>query len=274
MNYLEKAQQIDRILLRKMHEVCKKYGITYYFDSGNLLGAVRHKDLIPWDDDVDLAFTREEYNKLLNVPREEWGEDFELVSVNEFVPNGFYDMIPRLVYLKESIPLDSHHMVEKSFPDKYRDKMVIDCFILDNAHESKWKQLLLRLRLIFVYGQCMGHREVIDYSEYSGIQKLLIKILSKIGRHRNLNRLRDMYDKIGQSVKEKTSLYYYSNYNIPYLNVCCPKKWYSDTVMLPVGKDYFSCPIGYKEILTAVYGDYMQLPPVEQRKPSHIKIEE
>lgn len=52
MTNLEKAHRINRILMRKLHSVCEEYGITYYYDSGSLIGAVRHKDFIPWDDDI------------------------------------------------------------------------------------------------------------------------------------------------------------------------------------------------------------------------------
>ena len=65
MTNLEKAHRINRILMRKLHSVCEEYGITYYYDSGSLIGAVRHKDFIPWDDDIDIAFTREELRKYL-----------------------------------------------------------------------------------------------------------------------------------------------------------------------------------------------------------------
>ena len=272
MNNLEKAQQINKILLLKMDEVCKKYNITYYCDSGSLLGAVRHQDFIPWDDDVDVAFTRENYNKLLKDNSEAWGDDFELVKVNKLVKDSFFDMTTRLVYLGDSVPLKSYEKVKNHVPEKYKDKMVIDCFILDNAYDSKWKQLLLRLRLISIYGQCMGHRDDIDYSEYGGAKKIFVKLLSMIGKNRDLNKLLVKYDKISQSEHSKSDLYYYSNYPIPYLGVCCKKEWFRDTVQLPIGGDYFSCPVGYKEVLTAGYGDYMQLPKEERRKPEHIII--
>ena len=55
MTNLEKAHKINRILMRKLHSVCEEYGVTYFYDSGALIGAVRHHDFIPWDDDIDVA---------------------------------------------------------------------------------------------------------------------------------------------------------------------------------------------------------------------------
>ena len=90
MTNLEKAHKINRILMRKLHSVCEEYGVTYFYDSGALIGAVRHHDFIPWDDDIDVAFTREEYNKLKSIPKEAWGEDFELVEVKDIVKDSVW----------------------------------------------------------------------------------------------------------------------------------------------------------------------------------------
>ena len=50
MTNLEKAHKINRILMRKLHSVCEEYGVTYFYDSGALIGAVRHHDFIPWEE--------------------------------------------------------------------------------------------------------------------------------------------------------------------------------------------------------------------------------
>lgn len=59
-------------MLVKIDELCKKYEINYSLSSGTVLGAVRHGGFIPWDDDLDLMFVREEYEKFLRIPNEEF----------------------------------------------------------------------------------------------------------------------------------------------------------------------------------------------------------
>lgn len=274
MKNIDKAHEINRIIMRKIHSVCKKYNITYFYDSGSLIGAVRHHGFIPWDDDIDLALPREEYKKLLEVPREEWGEDFELVRAEDFVKDGFFDFVAHVVYLKDSVPLKSYEKAGLFLPDQYRDKMVIDLFILDNAYDSRFLQKILTTRLILVYGQAMGHRAYIDYSEYSFVQKIIIKIMTSIGKRKTLQEIRQKYDKLSSSVGEKSNHVFCSNYPIPDLGMYCKKEWYAETVPLQVDDDYFDCPKGYHEILTTIYGDYMKLPPEEARVPQHVKPDE
>ena len=68
--YLENAHRILKILLKDFDRVCQKYNLRYYVICGSLLGAVRHHDLIPWDDDVDVAMPRKDFDILLKHVKE------------------------------------------------------------------------------------------------------------------------------------------------------------------------------------------------------------
>lgn len=267
---LKKAQELNRIIMRKLHNVCKENNIRYFYDAGSLLGAVRHKSFIPWDDDVDVVFQRPEYEKLLALPREVWGEDFELVTSRQLCPGGFIDFVTRLVYLKEEIELQSYDKVKSHCNPKYLNKMEVDCFVIDGVYDSKWKQNLLRLRMTMAYGKAMGHRDYVDYSEYDGIKKLVVFFLSHIGKHQSLDKIMDKYVRLSKSAGEHTKKVFYSNGLLTRLHIVLDRDWYSDVVPVQVDDDWFDGPVGYDNILTTIYGDYMKLPPESERVAIHI----
>lgn len=267
---LKKAQELNRIIMRKLHDVCHENNIRYFYDAGSLLGAIRHKSFIPWDDDVDVVFMRPEYEKLLALPREVWGEDFELVTSRQLCPGGFLDFVTRLVYLKEDIELQSYDKVKNSCNPKYMNKMEVDCFVLDGAYDSSLRQTISRLRLIFTYGRAMGHRDFVDYSEYLGVKKALIFVLSHIGKHQSLDKIMDKYVKISKSAGNNTNKVFYSNGLITRIHMVFDRSWYRDVVPVQVDDDSFDGPVGYDDILTTIYGDYMTLPPEKERVAIHI----
>ena len=87
-----KRKELWAILLdlwQEFDRVCRKYNLTYYLDGGTLLGAVRHKGFIPWDDDIDLAMFRKDYNKLLEIGPTEFKHPY-------FFQHGFNE--PRYCY--------------------------------------------------------------------------------------------------------------------------------------------------------------------------------
>lgn len=86
---LRDLQLIELEILKEVHRICKKNNIEYFLDSGTALGAVRHQGFIPWDDDIDVGMTRENYNKFLSVAQKELGSDFFL-QTNDTDPKSPY----------------------------------------------------------------------------------------------------------------------------------------------------------------------------------------
>ena len=64
---VDEAKNIELDILSYIDTFCKKNGIEYFINYGTLIGAVRHKGFIPWDDDIDISMTRENYNKFINL---------------------------------------------------------------------------------------------------------------------------------------------------------------------------------------------------------------
>lgn len=167
---LTKVHEVNLKLLKEIDRICRKYKIKYALDSGTLLGAVRHGGFIPWDDDVDVMFTRKNYEMFAKVVRRELPEDMSFVEPDEYHGGkAFYDFISRVTYNKSQKFEDSGKM---DFYDDKISRLNVDLFIVDGLPEGKLAKKLTKLSHCVLYGFALGHRYEINYSDYRGAMKL------------------------------------------------------------------------------------------------------
>lgn len=269
---LAKVHRANLLLLKEIDRICRKYRIKYMLDSGTLLGAVRHGGFIPWDDDVDVAMTRPNYEMFLKVAPRELPEGMSILRPEE-IRGGkvFYDFTTRLIYEKSRMHEDSEEM---RFYDGKLNHLWVDLFVLDRLPDGKMGALLSKFWQKVVYGMAMAHRQRLDYSKYSPADKLRVGVLAAAGRLVPMPLLFKAQRVLaGKDRKRRTKRWYYSNYQPDYLYVTLEGAWCETTVDLPFEDLRLMAPAGYVHVLEKIYGDYMTLPPEEKRRPAHSTIE-
>lgn len=272
--YIDKAHRILRILLTEFDHVCKKYKIQYYLICGSLLGAVRHRDFIPWDDDVDVAMTREDFNRFRRIAAKEWKDsDFEFVDYNQVGRGAFLDYMSRVIYLKEEIPVNVFNKIRGKGRRDIDQHMPIDIYVLDKAPKDQKKFDRMVKIIQGLYGLGMGHRAYINYSEYENTKpemQKIIKRLTIIGRWIPLWMIELAYEIVRTWYRRLQDYdYFQSNGWILCIPMRFQREWFAEGTKVEIHGQYFTAPKMYDDYLTFFYGDYRKLPPEEKRKPTH-----
>lgn len=265
---LTEVHQANLSVLKEIDRICRKYRIKYLLDAGTLLGAVRHKGFIPWDDDADVAFTRSNYEAFMKVVRRELPEGMELIEPGDLRGGkAFYDFTPRIIYKKSQMHEDSEEM---RYYEGKLNHLWVDLFIIDELPKGKAASTFTLLLHTVLYGLSMGHRYRLDFKKYSLVNKLCVGVLAFAGKLIPMKVLRTLqYRTAVKDRKGKSSRRYYSNYQPDYLYVTLKKEWCEETVDLEFEDTKLMAPKGWHEVLTWIYGNYMELPPEEKRVPTH-----
>ena len=128
LSYMEKVHEANLKILKEIDRICRKYKIKYALDAGTLIGAVRHKGFIPWDDDADVVFTRGQYEAFYKVVKRELPDTMELVEPDSYRGGkAFYDFTPRIIYKKSRCHEDTAMM---EFYGGKLNHIWVDLFIL------------------------------------------------------------------------------------------------------------------------------------------------
>ena len=234
-------------LLKQFDQFCRDNDIQYSIDGGSLLGAIRHKGFIPWDDDADVMLDRENYDKLLSVSEHNLPGDLEIIGET---------WVKRLT--------------RKDNPNKAEEEECIDLFVWDNVPDSKGIRMVKHLLLKVMQGML---KRDIDYREYSFVNKIRVFGTHMLGKLFTTRRKQKWYDAVsrwGNGKQTKKINIYNTFYRLisgfAYDSAVMKELVevvFEDTKLMAI-KD----SDGY---LTELYGDYMQLPPEEKRIPAHRK---
>lgn len=261
-------------MFHKFDAICIKYKIQYFAHYGTLLGAIRHQGYIPWDDDLDIGMLREDYNKLLLVPANEWeGVRLELISPE--MPDIKHDKFFPRVYLKDSqiqSYIDVENWINPLTGEAWFTSLMIDIFIFDSVpNDNKvynkavkkihrflpwYKPLKLKCNINRVHG----------IKKAKNIVKLLYGTCFRTFVDQPWAQLYKKYLKVIESIKPGSRIaYYISDYD---------KLCFEKDEMFPLIKTKFEdfeipIPKNYQDFLTAAYGDYMQYPPESERFHIH-----
>ncbi len=246
----------------KFRSLCEKYDIKFFAISGTLLGAVRHKGFIPWDDDMDIGMFYSDYIKFLSIPKEEFDEyGFYAPSVT---PGGYYIIIPKFYYknsrfvtrLAKESGMDDMGIFVEIFP--YYN-IPADNNILHNI-DTKIKII----KALYTVTSC--EKTVVFEKGLPGQFKYLAKVFIK-----HLCKIFGITPKKLSDYFNKTMLKY-ENKETGYVLTCVDsfeiykKKWFSKLIDSEFEDTAMPIPVGYKEILSHFYGDdYMTLPPESKR---------
>lgn len=269
---LSKVHEANLQILTEIDRICRKYKIKYAMDSGTLLGAVRHKGFIPWDDDVDVIFTRANFEMFLKVAGRELPAGMSLLRPEELCGGkAFYDFTPRIIYEKSQVHEDDEQM---RFYEGRLNHLWVDLFVYDRLPDKKSAAERAKLYQKIIYGLAMAHRDKLDFSKYSFLDKLRVGVLAASGHLIPMRTLFKLQQKIAAKDRtKKTKRWYCSNYQPDFLYVTIDGDWCEATVDLDFEGRSFMAPKGYTHVLEQIYGDYMTLPPEEKRVPAHSTIE-
>ena len=257
---LEDLHSHLRSIISDFETVCRRLDIKYYMAYGTLLGAVRHKNIIPWDDDVDLVMSRSDYDKLV-----EYYSNGSVDGYDFFCPEldeKCYVLFGKFVRLG-----DADKDLKQYFTAP--DGLSIDVFPLDDAlHPGKIRQYLTAYS-VRMLSRIIGLKVKMtdeNYRKTSGnllVKKLvLIPFLpfSVASLKKRVVRMCRKYEKYGTD----NCAMYCGIYKVGLENFS--KSVFSETEILPLGEYEFTAPKEYKVFLEQVYGkDYMQIPPEHAR---------
>lgn len=257
----EEFQPLELGVLRYIHQCCREHGLTYYLCFGTLLGAIRHKGFIPWDDDVDIAMPRADYFKLMEIIDKD-NSPFAFLSIHNVkdYPFPLAKVVDARTKLVQNGSVGTHE----------RLGIYVDVFILDNLpddrkeREAYYKRVERAEKLWYMAQRKLRIRKgSVCKDLVLAACSLPFKLISIMKYAWRLDRLAAAYENC--DCREQAVVLWTSGTKI----VAMEKERWQQVIEVPFEGESFTVMADYESFLTQRYGDYMCPPPVEQQRPEH-----
>ena len=252
-------------VLKKIDEVCKKLDLRYFLAYGTLIGAIRHKGFIPWDDDIDIMMPRKDYDILIKYFIDYKSELMPFEVINPQVNDKCPYTISRIS--------DSRYCLNVDNEDDYGIGLFVDVYPLDGVGTTVEEYTRLKNRSSRYASMCfLSTRQKVKRENTKSTLKYIVKfpafaVAKMLGKKYFMKKLYRM---------EKQCDYDKSNYvgciiwaSDDGLRGIFPKEWFDEMTDVEFEGYHFKAPKEYDKVLSHGYGDYMKLPPEKDRIAHH-----
>ncbi len=261
---IKKIKDFQMEIMDEVHKVCVENGLVYYIIGGTALGAVRHGGFIPWDVDIDIAMPRRDY------------EQFEKFSATKLDGRYFlknYKNTPKYSYPHARVGIKNTQLYDKLQDINPKEEILpiyIDIFPLDNAPtdetlQQKQSKDINRIRKQKYIKHARCYRK--DFKNL-----YIKKILSLLLFWTDMNKLNAEFDAVCRRYEDvDTGLLCSMASHYKYSKQCMPASVYGKPQLIKFENREYYAPEKLDDYLTRIYGDYMKLPPEEERQ-SNLKL--
>jgi lipopolysaccharide cholinephosphotransferase len=254
---ISEMREIQMDILKRVDELCQAHHLRYCLCGGTLLGAIRHKGYIPWDDDIDISMPRSDYMKFIELAPGFFGLNY---TVSSPYNNDSHVYTFTKVYDNRTV------LVEPGYPPT---GVYIDIFPMDGLPDEigKSNRIFTKIKILnTLLNAAIQSRSITNTPWITFIKSIFHVFCKPIGTKRFLR----LIDKIASQYDFETS-----NFVAVSVVSCygkrerCHKQAFSSFVKASFENVNFNIPIGYDEYLSNLYDDYMKLPPDEKRVTHH-----
>lgn len=258
MTDLQHLQKVILEIIGDIDKLCLDNGIEYYLLGGSAIGAIRHKGFIPWDDDLDIIMTPENYDKFIRVCQS------QLDTNKYYLQKGYVDW--PLMYSK--IKLLGTRFEE---PSGYSDSpehmgIFVDVFRLEKVSNSRIGQLWQYICAKILLTYCIHKR---GFDEKQSIFKEIIMAFSfPLKNKRVYNFFKNQMEKYNN---QETNFYGFFSGRYRYKQSIYRKELYQNSIRVPFEGIMLPVPEKYDELLRQVFGDYLTPPPIKEQVGLHLK---
>ena len=258
---IRKTQLVQLSMLKDVDVFCRKHNIRYSLCGGTLIGAIRHKGFIPWDDDLDICIARPEYERFIKIWERESPKGY--ILQNKDNTPGFTQYFTKI--RKEH----TLFLQDVDLPELYHTGIFIDVFPVDRIPSRGIGRVIFQ-------GECIVFQLCTKESvspRANIVTKCISQLFFAVTSHRMRDSMRKKLEKRIIKHNEDTNNKTVIINSLEELRMLFPPDMMETFIELEFEGDEFMCVEQYDEMLRETYGDYMTLPPENERKGiHHVKV--